>query len=67
NPALFIRFMGRLVKDAGRKVFLVVDNLKTHHGKMVRQWVAGHAEEIEVFACRRIRRSCTPMNTLTAA
>lgn len=49
NPALFIRFMGRLLKDAGRKVFLVVDNLKTHHGKTVKKWLAEHAEEIEVF------------------
>lgn len=49
NPTLFIKFMGRLIKDAGRKVFLIVDNLKTHHGKVVKQWLAEHADEIEVF------------------
>lgn len=49
NPALFIRFMGRLIKDTGRKVFLVVDNLKTHHGKTVKKWLSEREGEIEVF------------------
>ena len=29
NADLFIKFMGRLIKDAGKKVFLIVDNLRT--------------------------------------
>jgi transposase len=49
NATLFVRFMGRLVRDAGRKVFLIVDNLRTHHGKVVRKWLDEHAEKIEVF------------------
>lgn len=49
NPALFIKFMGRLIKDAGRKVFLIVDNLKTHHGKVVKNWLEVHADKVEVF------------------
>lgn len=34
-----IRFMQRLVKDAGRKVALVLDTLKAHHSKVVKQWL----------------------------
>ncbi len=42
--------MKRLVKDAaGKKVFLILDNLKVHHAKVVKAWLADHANEIEVF------------------
>ncbi len=34
-PAL-IRFLARLVRDAGRKVFRILDNPRVHHSKKVR-------------------------------
>lgn len=46
---LFIRFLSRLIKDARRKVFLIVDNLKVHHAKKVAQWVENHKSQIELF------------------
>lgn len=49
NAKLLIRFMGRLVKDAGRKVYLILDNLKVHHGKLVQKWLEANKENIEVF------------------
>jgi transposase len=49
NADLFTKFMSRLIKDAGRKVFLVVDNLRTHHSKPVKEWLDAHKDEIEVF------------------
>jgi transposase len=45
----FIAFLRRLTKDVGRKVFLIVDNLKVHHASKVAAWVASHAHEIELF------------------
>ena len=45
----FLKFLRRLIKDAGYKIFLIVDNLRVHHAKKVRQWVERHAEEIEIF------------------
>src|SRR5690606_33840838 len=39
----------RLVKDAKRKVFLILDNLRVHHAKLVKAWLAKHEDEIEVF------------------
>ena len=46
---LLIKFMTRLVKDAHRKVFLILDNLPVHHSKIVKQWLADHEAQIEVF------------------
>ena len=44
-----IRFMRRLIKDVGRKVFLIVDNLRVHHSKLVREWLEDHRAQMEVF------------------
>jgi transposase len=44
----FIDFLRRLVKDAGRKVILIVDNLKVHKAGKVTAWVESHAHEIEL-------------------
>ena len=45
---VLIRFMGRLIKDTSRKVFLLLDNLRVHHAKLVKAWVEKHKEQIEV-------------------
>jgi len=44
-----IRFLGRLVREAGRKVFLILDRLPVHRSAKVRDWLAGREAEIEVF------------------
>jgi len=49
NSELLIKFMTRLIKDAGRKVFLILDNLRVHHGKKVKKWLREHKEQIELF------------------
>lgn len=46
---VIIKFMRRLIKDAGRKVFLILDNLKVHHAKLVKAWLERHQDKIEVF------------------
>jgi transposase len=45
---VFIRFLSQLTK-LNQKVFLIVDNLKVHHGKRVKAWLAGKELEIELF------------------
>lgn len=45
----FIAFLGDLIEDAGRKVFLIVDNLKVHRAKRVTEWTAQRTERIELF------------------
>jgi transposase len=44
-----IAFMERVIQDSGSKVFLILDNLRVHHSKAVKQWVTAHRSEIEVF------------------
>ena len=49
NADGFMAFLRRLTKDAGRKVVLIVDNLKVHKAGKVTAWVKSHAYEIELF------------------
>jgi transposase len=49
NARRLLRFLTRLTRDAGRKVFLILDNLKVHHATLVRDWLEVHRETIEVF------------------
>ena len=48
NADLFLDFLRRLVRDAGRKVVLIVANLKVHKAGKVRAWLESHAHEIEL-------------------
>ena len=45
----FLKFLKRLVKQVGRKVFLIVDGHPVHRAKLVQEWRAGHLEELEIF------------------
>jgi transposase len=49
NGKMLIRFLERLVKDAGRKVFLILDNLRVHHCAPVKQWLQENEKLMEVF------------------
>jgi transposase len=49
NANGFIAFLRRLIKEAGQKVILIVDNLKVHKAPKVQAWVKSHAHEIELF------------------
>lgn len=49
NSAILIDFFKRLIKGQKKKVFLILDNLRVHHSKPVKRWLAEHIEDIEVF------------------
>jgi len=50
NATVFLEFLGRLVRDAkGRKVFLILDNLRVHHAKKVKEWAAARTDRIALF------------------
>ena len=40
NTTIFLKFLRRLVKDADRKLFVIVDNLRVHKAKVVSAWAA---------------------------
>jgi hypothetical protein len=44
-----IEFLAALIKDAGKTVFLILDNLRVHHSKIVKAWVAERKDQIELF------------------
>jgi len=49
NSQTLIKFMGRLIKDSDKKIFLILDNLKVHHSNIVKDWLKKHESQIEVF------------------
>jgi transposase len=49
TAALFVVFLGRLLRSTTGKVFLIVDRLRAHETDEVAQWVAAHRDRIEVF------------------
>ncbi|MGG1951636.1 IS630 family transposase [Ralstonia solanacearum] len=49
NADILIDFMQRLIRGAKKKIFLVLDNLRVHHAKPVKEWLQANKERIEVF------------------
>ena len=44
-----IMFMRNLIYTSTKKVFLILDNLKVHHGNKVAKWVSRHQDKIRLF------------------
>ena len=66
NTEKLIDFMTRLIADSKKKVFLVLDNLRVHHAKLVQSWVEEHKDRIEQFFSRHIHQNTIRMNCSTA-
>ncbi len=49
NSDRFIEFMVQLIKIKKKKVYLILDNLRVHHSKLVKKWVEENKDEIELF------------------
>ena len=41
--------MEQLIKTSSKKILLIVDNLRVHHSKIVKEWVEQNKEKIELF------------------
>ena len=66
NHEKLIEFFEALVADAGRKVFLILDNLGVHHCKPVKAWLAQHAGQMEVFYLPSYSPELNPEERLNA-
>jgi hypothetical protein len=44
-----INFVKRLIRNKRNKVFLILDNAKTYHSKILIEWVEKNKERIEIF------------------
>jgi transposase len=53
NAALFLVFLGRLLRSTTGKIFLIVDGLRAHDTAEVKAWVAAHHDRIELFTLVR--------------
>jgi len=49
NAGLFIAFLKRLIRQVGRKVFLIVDGHPVHRARALKEWLARHTKEIALF------------------
>lgn len=49
DAELFITFLERLIESSDKKVFLILDNLRVHHSKIVKAWVEEHQSDIRLF------------------
>lgn len=61
-----IEFLQALIKDAGKKVFLILDNLRVHHSKLVKAWVAERKDQIELFYLPSYSPQLNPEERLNA-
>ena len=61
-----IEFLQALIKDAGKKVFLILDNLRVHHSKLVKAWVTEHKDQIELFYLPSYSPQLNPEERLNA-
>jgi transposase len=48
NVDIFKRFLERLITNAQKKIFLIVDNLRVHHAKMLTEWLELNKDHIEL-------------------
>ena len=49
NADVLIKFLNQLIKNQSNKTFLILDNLRVHHSKLVKEWLKEHKNEIEIF------------------
>ena len=49
NADRLIEFLKQLIKNKEQKIFLILDNLRVHHSKIVKQWVEENKSSIELF------------------
>lgn len=66
NADKLIEFLEALIKDAEKKVFLILDNLRVHHSKPVKKWVGEHKDRIELFYLPSYSPELNPEERLNA-
>jgi transposase len=64
NDALFLVFLGRLLRSTTKKIFLITDRLKAHEDDTVNQWVETHQDRIRLFYLPRYSPEMNPVEYL---
>ena len=47
NTEMLIKFLEQFTKGKQRKMYLILDNLRVHHSKLVKEWVKDNSSKIE--------------------
>ena len=55
-----------MIKEAGKKVFLILDNLRVHHSKRIKAWVGERKDQIELFYLPSYSPQLNPEERLNA-
>lgn len=50
NSERFIEFMEQLIKNSSIKIFLILDNLRVHHSKPVKEWLEKKENKLKIEA-----------------
>jgi len=49
NADRLIEFLKQLIKGKDKKIYLILDNLRVHHSKLVKKWVEENSDKIALF------------------
>lgn len=49
NSEIMKDFLNRIITQSDRKVFMICDNLKTHHSNRIRDWVSERKDQLSLF------------------
>lgn len=49
NVERFIDFLQKVIDSSTKKVYIIVDNLRVHHAKLVKAWIEEHSDKIKIF------------------
>jgi len=49
NVDRFIDFLQKVIDSSSKKVYMIVDNLRVHHAKLVTAWIEEHKDKISIF------------------
>jgi transposase len=64
TATLFLVFLTRLIHEADRKIFLIVDRLPAHQANAVESWLQGREDKIEMFPLPRRAPELNPVEYL---
>jgi DDE superfamily endonuclease len=60
NAALFVLFLGRLLRSTTGKIILIADRLKAHEDDAVEEWLAAHRDRLELVWLPRYAPELNP-------
>ena len=63
NSDRFIEFLQQLIKTSSKKLYVITDNLRVHHSRLVAEWVQAHEDQMALFFYPLIPRRKIRMNS----